>query len=219
MPVHAAGQSWKDQLKTGLEQLYPVSKRSMMDTNRITQQGTVLVVKQDGIAADLGSDMRYSITYVENGAMREQGGSAVALFGGKARSRTFKPGERVYVTGIDVGDDHVLLRILGVDMSDYTEKGNTKQTRYKAAVSFKIAKQQMPSMTVDAVKALIDPVLGIEAEAAAAPPPTIALGQTFEDVQKILGKPNQVIDLGAKVTYVYASMKVIFVDGKVADVQ
>ena len=191
----------------------------MMDTNRITQQGTVLVVKKEGIAADLGSDMRYSITYVENGALREQGGAALAVMGGKDRSRTFKGGERVYVTDVNVGDDYVMFRVLSVDMSDYTEKGNTKQTRYKGAVSFKIHKAEIAAMTPEAVKALIDPVLGIEAEAAAAPPPTIALGQSFDEVQKMLGKPDQIINLGAKVTYVYKNMKVIFIDGKVADVQ
>jgi hypothetical protein len=214
-----AGQSWKDKLKDGLEALYPVTKRSMMDTNRITKQGTVLVVKKEGIAADLGSDLRYSITYVEGGGMREQGGATLALTGGKDRSRTFRNGERVYVTDVKVGDDHVMLMILSVDMSDYTEKGNTKQTRYKGAVSFKIPKSEIQAMTPDAVKALIDPVLAIEAEAASAPPPTIALGQSFDEVQKILGKPDQVINLGSKVTYVYKSMKVIFMDGKVADVQ
>lgn len=215
----AAAQSWKQTLEEGLEALYPITKRSMMDTNRITQQGTVLIVRKDGIAADLGSDMRYSITYVEGGALREQGGAVLAIAGGKDRSRTFKNGERVYVTDVKIGDDHVMLLVLSVDMADYTEKGNTKQTRYKGAVSFKIPKAGMPTMTPETVKLLIDPVLGIEAEAAATPPPTIALGQSFDEVQKILGKPDQVINLGSKVTYVYKTMKVIFIDGKVADVQ
>ena len=48
---------------------------------------------------------------------------------------------------------------------------------------------------------------------------TIALGQTRLEVEAILGKPERIVDLGAKVTYVYKDMKVIFVDGKVSDVQ
>ena len=39
------------------------------------------------------------------------------------------------------------------------------------------------------------------------------------EVEKILGKPKQVINLGQKVIWIYDSMKVIFVDGKVVDVQ
>jgi hypothetical protein len=38
-------------------------------------------------------------------------------------------------------------------------------------------------------------------------------------VEDILGKPERIVDLGAKVIYVYKDMKVTFVDGKVTDVQ
>ena len=36
---------------------------------------------------------------------------------------------------------------------------------------------------------------------------------------KILGNPNKIVDLGAKQTYVYSDMKIVFKDGVVADVQ
>lgn len=51
------------------------------------------------------------------------------------------------------------------------------------------------------------------------PPPTVALGQTPSQVTGILGAPAQIIDLGAKQIYKYPDMKVIFIDGKVSDVQ
>ena len=54
---------------------------------------------------------------------------------------------------------------------------------------------------------------------AAAPPATIALGQTMDQVQAMMGDPKQIVDLGSKKMYVYANMKVIFIDGKVSDVQ
>jgi hypothetical protein len=50
-------------------------------------------------------------------------------------------------------------------------------------------------------------------------PVTISLGQTPDEVVAILGQPKQVVDLGPKKMYVYAEMKVIFMNGKVADVQ
>lgn len=34
-----------------------------------------------------------------------------------------------------------------------------------------------------------------------------------------MGKPETIVKLGAKMTYVYKTMKIIFQDGKVADVQ
>jgi hypothetical protein len=49
--------------------------------------------------------------------------------------------------------------------------------------------------------------------------PTVALGQTTDQVAAILGAPKQIIDLGSKKIYKYPDMKVIFIDGKVSDVQ
>lgn len=42
---------------------------------------------------------------------------------------------------------------------------------------------------------------------------------TPEEVTKVLGAPEKKIDLGAKKIYVYKDMKIVFVDGKVSDVQ
>lgn len=63
---------------------------------------------------------------------------------------------------------------------------------------------------------------GPSAAAAAAPaaaPAEISLGQTIDQVTAILGQPKTVVDLGNKKTYVYKDMKVVFVGGKVTDVQ
>jgi hypothetical protein len=54
---------------------------------------------------------------------------------------------------------------------------------------------------------------------APAPPPTIALGQTIDQVTGTMGTPQQIIDLGAKKIYKYPDMKVVFMNGKVSDVQ
>ncbi len=50
-------------------------------------------------------------------------------------------------------------------------------------------------------------------------PKTIGLGQTQEQVEAILGKPRQVINLGAKRILAYENLKITFVGGKVTDVQ
>src|SRR5262249_15415841 len=55
--------------------------------------------------------------------------------------------------------------------------------------------------------------------AGSGPPPTISLGQTPEEVIAAIGQPSRIIDLGAKKTYVYPDMKVIFMNGHVSDVQ
>jgi hypothetical protein len=48
---------------------------------------------------------------------------------------------------------------------------------------------------------------------------TIALGQTMDEVVGILGPPQKKVNLGTKEIYFYPDMKVVFISGKVADVQ
>ncbi|HEX4006329.1 MAG TPA: hypothetical protein VHX60_09145 [Acidobacteriaceae bacterium] len=56
-------------------------------------------------------------------------------------------------------------------------------------------------------------------DAPAAPPKTIALGQTKDQVTAILGQPQKVVNLGAKEIDYYPDMKVVYTHGKVTDVQ
>lgn len=62
---------------------------------------------------------------------------------------------------------------------------------------------------------------GQQAQPAAAPaePQTIEKGQTTDQVQGSLGKPDKIVNLGAKQIWVYKDLKVTFVNGKVSDVQ
>ncbi len=57
------------------------------------------------------------------------------------------------------------------------------------------------------------------AAAPAGPPVTIALGQTPAQVTANKGAPKQIVKLGTKQIYVYSDMKIIFMNGKVSDVQ
>ena len=98
-------------------------------------------------------------------------------------------------------------------------KGSTRQTRYKSLISFEFSKGFLETADPAAVKKVIDDVLAPEATISAANTKTVELGQTPEQVEVALGKPDTVVNLGAKKTYVYKTMKVIFQDGKVADVQ
>ena len=61
-------------------------------------------------------------------------------------------------------------------------------------------------------------VLGQAGQAGAATP-TVQLGQTIAEVVAQMGNPSRIADLGQKKTYFYQDMKVIFVDGRVSDVQ
>jgi hypothetical protein len=53
----------------------------------------------------------------------------------------------------------------------------------------------------------------------AAPPKTISLGQTKEQVTAAFGQPEKIVKLANKEIYYYKDLKVTFVAGKVTDVQ
>jgi hypothetical protein len=53
-----------------------------------------------------------------------------------------------------------------------------------------------------------------------APMQTVERGQTPDEVQAALGRPDQIVSLGTKMIYVYKDLgKVTFLNGKVSDVQ
>jgi hypothetical protein len=217
-PAPVYGQAWKDSLETALELAYPLAKRASMSPDRITRQGVVLVIRRDGITADPSSDLTLSVTKVRDGQVGESGGATTALFS-KTKSRSFKTGERVYLVDIKMGKNDVSLLLLTLDMFDVTNKGTTKQTRYKGSVKFEFPEGYLATATVPDVKQAIEAVVAPEAAVAAAATKTISLGQTRAQVEDILGKPDRIVDLGVKVIYVYKDMKVTFLEGKVADVQ
>jgi hypothetical protein len=57
------------------------------------------------------------------------------------------------------------------------------------------------------------------AEQPAADPVNIEKGMTPDQVEAAMGKPEKKVTLGSKVIYYYKDMKVIFISGKVSDVQ
>lgn len=47
----------------------------------------------------------------------------------------------------------------------------------------------------------------------------IQLGQTIPEVVTVLGQPERIVNLGSKQVYVYKTLRITFLDGKVSDVQ
>ena len=77
----------------------------------------------------------------------------------------------------------------------------------------------MATLTAEQFKKIADPILKSEAEASATSTKTIELGQTMAQVEAIFGKPESIAKLGDKTIYTYKTMKVIFMNGMVSDVQ
>jgi len=140
--------------------------------------------------------------------------------------RKFVAGEKFWVTEYNLNPD-------GIVLTFYSDPYN--DVRYYGQLKFPFVKNVAPP--ADDIMKTIEEVITAEAdtqEAApadnaapaqqaaappAAPPKTIALGQTTDQVVGILGQPQKIVNLGAKQMYFYADMKVIFTNGKVTDVQ
>ena len=152
-----------------------------------------------------------------------------------------KPGDKVYITRIEPKteseDDLLKVAILSCDPLNVDD--GASQKRYTATLSFKMPRHSLAESSPDQIEQMVETWLAPEVKQskssirrvssaprakphpAAQPVATqnIALGQTIPEVVAIMGQPKQIVDLGAKKTYSYPNMKVLFVDGKVSDVQ
>jgi hypothetical protein len=148
--------------------------------------------------------------------------------------RKFVSGEKVWITGALIKEDGVILQLYS-DAYD--------NVRYFGQIKFPFAKKTIPPademMKTIAEVVTADAPEGSDASAAppaaapsqqiAPPPPpadaapvqpkTISVGQTKDQVVEILGQPGRVAKIGAKEIDYYPDMKVIFVNGKVTDIQ
>lgn len=208
---------WKDTLQRDLRGSFKMTKTGM-DRLRITEPGTVFVLTSDGVRADLATDLTLyaNKVNVENGQIAQAGGLAVGLLGGKETSRALSAGEEMYLYDVDVNDKEVKYQLLTTKTYQVTVKGSTKEMRYKALLVFQFG-EGLQALQADQVLKAASAVFAPKDQVNA--PKTVALGQTRAEVEAILGKPETILDLGAKVTYVYKNLRVIFADGKVVDVQ
>ena len=140
--------------------------------------------------------------------------------------RNFVDGEKFWVTKVDVKDDGV---IFGLYSDPYDG------VRYFGELKFPLPRGPVPA---DDVLKTIEEVLTVQpaddssasaaqpqapsllpTDAPPAPPKTIALGQTKDQVVANFGQPQKIVNLGTKEMYYYPDMKVTFVNGKITDVQ
>jgi hypothetical protein len=140
--------------------------------------------------------------------------------------RKFVGGEKIWLADFQVKED-------GVYFLFYSDPFDN--VRYFGQLKFPVSKGAFPpadNMMKTIAEVVTDDSAAQEAAPAdsAAPPSqapggqapatkTIAMGQTMDEVVGILGPPQKKVNLGTKEIYFYPDMKVIFISGKVADVQ
>jgi hypothetical protein len=226
-----AGFTQNADLQKQLEATYPLTK-STADRSDVVTAGAVLVLQKDNLQMCKSNMPIPTKNFYKNGSINQGGFMSVlnklgnaSLGGGDDANtiRKFVAGEKFWVTRIQVEGDGVTFTFLSDPFQD---------ARYEATLKFPYAKGQAPS--ADDVLATIAQVIKVDgdtgggapapeqqaaADAPAAAPKTISIGQTKDEVVQNFGQPTKVVQLGKKEIDYYTDMKVTFTNNKVTNVE
>ena len=232
-------------LQQKLEETYKITKTTD-DKSDIVTAGSVVILQKDKLlmyptSTQVPPQNTYNNGQLSSGAFGAH--QQIQKFGSlighptphNVPGRNFVTGEKFWVTKIDVLGDGVLFTFFTDAISD---------TRYYATLKFVYPKGS--NLTSDQVLSLVGEVLKVQPDddaksddkgnqqqggdanqqqqpaaeqAPPAPPATVEIGQSPDEVIGILGQPEKIINLGPKQIYVYKDLKVTFVKGKVTDAQ
>jgi hypothetical protein len=212
-------------------------KRTKMTADRsdIATAGSVLDLHKDGLVMCSTEAIASPTNIYKNGTISFGFGANMAwgMALAPANQQTTAIAQRKFVTGEKFWVTDYTIKPDGVVFVFYSDPYN--DVRYYGQLKFPFAKNVAPP--ADDVMRTIEEVITAEADSQdaapadnaapaapapaqpSAPPKTIALGQTTDQVVGILGQPQKIVNLGVKQMYFYSDMKVIFTNGKVTDVQ
>jgi len=243
----ARAQDSKADLQKKLDALF-VPTKVTADNTDIVKPGSILVLQKDGLVMyGVANKVAPTFTYKDGKfsmgfaatmsadmqlGMAQQGVNHINV-----PQRKFVSGEKFWIVSSTIKDDGAVLLF-------YSDPYDN--VRYFGQVKFPFAKKTIPGAD-DLLKAVSEVVTVEPADqgtqsgaptpsapdaspqqiappppppdAAPAQPKTISLGQTKDTVVAILGQPGKVAIVGAKEIDYYPDMKVIFVNGKVTDIQ
>lgn len=154
----AATPEWKEALERGLETtIYRTSETAVLDGNRVTREGTALVVKKTGILANPARYLGSVNTKIRDGAVIQPGGVS-ALFSSRDIAQ-FRVGDVVYLKEVEVRDDVVVLEILSREIVPIIERRSTAQMRYKGELEFHFPKGYLKSASLEDLRRTFDEFL------------------------------------------------------------
>jgi len=185
--------------------------------------------------------------HTPNGLLSKGIGFGMGKLGKTQTTHLFAVGDKVYPSKIDVnvGKDIVTLAIVACDTCNKTDP----PTYNKANVVFQFPRGSLAAASAGQIEDTIGQLLSISSDDAqqgqgdqqqggdqqqqgadqgaqqpaaqqpAAEPASIDKGMTTDQVQAAMGKPDKIVNLGTKTIYYYKDMKVVFLSGKVSDVQ
>lgn len=215
------------------EQLSAQYKLAKMSGAVVTDAGTPLAVQKGGLISVPWRALVLCQAKFQDHALHPSTGMCAAMV--KDVSGYFKTGDKVYPTKIEVNLQKAKISFSVVSCDSCN--GVDPSTSMKGQVVFQFPKEYLEKADAGRVENAIDQVFSIgndtqaqsnqpqgqqeqaQQEQAQPDPQTIQLGQSTDEVQAALGKPEKIVNLGPKQLYVYKDLKITFVNGKVSDVQ
>jgi hypothetical protein len=218
------------------EQLSAQYKLAKMSGAVVTDAGTPLAVQKGGVISVPWRALVLCPAKFQDNALHPSTGMCAAMV--KDVSGYFKTGDKVYPTKIEVNlqKAKISFNVVSCDSCN----GVDPPTSMKGQVVFQFPKGYLEKADAGTVENAIGQVFSIgndtqaqsnqprgqpeqeqppQQEQAQPDPQTIQLGQSTDEVQAALGKPEKIVNLGPKQLYVYKDLKITFVNGKVSDVQ
>ena len=212
----------------------------------VAEQGTLLSVEKGGVLGVPWKAIAHCPAKFQNNALHPSGGFCAGMM--KSVSQYFQKGSRVYPLKIDVNleKDKISFQVVSCDSCNgvdpptgmkaevvfefakgYLEKAGAGAVEDTIGQVFSIASDdsQQPAQAAQqdgqppGAPQQQMPQQPAVHEQVQAEPQTIQLGQSTEEVQAALGKPEKIVNLGPKQIYVYKDLKVTFLNNKVSDVQ
>jgi hypothetical protein len=217
--AEAQDRNWKKDLEAALAKEFPPR---VYRGGVIREQGLTVAIRQAGAVGGCQAALFLPQTKAKHGLIINP------AMGVKRGESPMPVGTTAFIHDIRVEDDNVRFRLQtiglftadGLQWSDFDSLGKRDKVQAcQLAVHFEFDRGFLQTADVEAVKKEIVPVLASVDQVAVADQKTIELGQTIAQVEQMFGKPSAVAKLGAKTIYTYKDMKVVFIDGKVSDVQ
>jgi hypothetical protein len=242
-----SGNSLRADIQRKLESEYQLTKTTD-DKSDIVTAGSVLVLHKDKVlmVAATSAANPCMNTYKDGKVIagkacgageklrRFPGFSHVPGGGSAPATRNFVSGEKFWVTKIDVKDNGIVF--------DFFTDADDQGIRYKGALTIPFgALTPTPDEAVKLVAEVITVAPSEDKDAKAdkgpaqapasaeappaaieAPPPPpveVTVGQTPEQVVAMLGEPTKKAKVGTKDIYFYKDVKIIFINGRVSDIQ
>lgn len=234
----AAGPSLQELLKT---QYKITTTGNDAEGFKIIEPGTVLTLKKSGALAlpqmqqaqpKLSLFGKLCSTTFKNGSLTGGKGCPMMAEGAKYLNK----GTQLYITKMEVKqkDNKITFNLVECDSCNGVQEQSSMKTTINVEFADKFLDTAEPGQIVDVISQVLEADAGGGAAAqaapqaaqaaapqaaAAGPAPTVQVGDTPDKVIGILGNPVVILPgAGGKQIYKYKDFKVIFVGGKVAEV-